>query len=151
MLLEGYQHVLVWMIHPLRFTLDSNVCAKISEIFTRMNYISPRRIVCNISIAGISLYPLVTLPHVHPSPRHLLLGVQGWPATEFSAAIAVVAAYLLLALLGPVIMSNFSPVESYPVRFVYNMVQVSSLPSQHLAKNTNLLYSLVTASYGERR
>lgn len=52
-------------------------------------------------------------------------GVQGWPLTEFSTALALIAGYLLLALGGPVIMSGFKPIDSYAVRFIYNMGQVS--------------------------
>ena len=46
--------------------------------------------------------------------------------TDFSTAMAIVAAYLLMVALGPTIMSKLQPIDSYPVRFVYNMVQVTS-------------------------
>lgn len=44
--------------------------------------------------------------------------------TDFSTAVAVVAAYLAVVALGPAIMSALKPIDSYPVRFVYNVVQV---------------------------
>lgn len=55
-------------------------------------------------------------------------GVQGWPLTEFSTALALIAGYLVLALGGPIIMSAFKPIDSYAVRFVYNIGQVSHSP-----------------------
>lgn len=44
--------------------------------------------------------------------------------TDFSTAVAIIAAYLAMVALGPVIMSLLKPIDSYPVRFVYNVVQV---------------------------
>lgn len=58
---------------------------------------------------------IVSMP---PPPR------QGWFLTDFASALAIVGAYLVLATVGPLIMSILPPIDSYPVRFVYNVVQV---------------------------
>lgn len=52
------------------------------------------------------------------------VNVQGWFLTDFSSAMAIVGAYLCMVTLGPMIMSQLSPIDSYPVRFVYNVIQV---------------------------
>ena len=57
----------------------------------------------------------------------LFLLSQGWFLTDFASALAIVGAYLLLATVGPLVMSMLPPIDSYPVRFVYNVVQVSIL------------------------
>lgn len=44
--------------------------------------------------------------------------------TDFSTAVAIIGAYLVMVVLGSAIMSLLKPIESYPVRFVYNVVQV---------------------------
>lgn len=55
---------------------------------------------------------------------------QGWFLTDFSAALAIVGAYLVMVTIGPKIMADASPIDSYPVRFVYNVVQVRQLPCE---------------------
>lgn len=44
--------------------------------------------------------------------------------TELATALAIVGLYLVMVTVGPKIMSGLSPIDSYPVRFVYNVVQV---------------------------
>lgn len=56
-----------------------------------------------------------------------VLQSQGWFLTDFAAALAIVGAYLVLATVGPKIMEGKEPIDSYPVRFVYNVVQVMRL------------------------
>lgn len=53
------------------------------------------------------------------------LNLQGWFLTDFATALAIVGAYLAMVTIGPKIMSGMDPIDSYPVRFVYNVVQVS--------------------------
>lgn len=52
------------------------------------------------------------------------LALQGWFLTDFATALAIVGAYLTMVTIGPKIMSGMEPIDSYPVRFVYNVVQV---------------------------
>lgn len=52
------------------------------------------------------------------------LNSQGWFLTDFPTALAIVTLYLVMVAVGPKIMSGLSPIDSYPVRFVYNVVQV---------------------------
>eukprot|EP00903_Cladosiphon_okamuranus_P006215 g6109.t1 len=49
---------------------------------------------------------------------------EGWFLTEFATALAIVGAYLAMVAIGPKIMSGMDPIDSYPVRFVYNVVQI---------------------------
>lgn len=44
--------------------------------------------------------------------------------TDFATALAIVGAYLAMVTIVPKIMSGLDPIDSYPVRFVYNVVQV---------------------------
>lgn len=49
---------------------------------------------------------------------------KGWFMTDFSSALAVVVAYLLFVAVGRRVMDKREPIDSYPVRFAYNLVQV---------------------------
>lgn len=51
--------------------------------------------------------------------------VQGWFLTDFATVLAIVIGYLAFVTIGPIVMSQLKPIDSYPVRFVYNVVQVS--------------------------
>ena len=46
--------------------------------------------------------------------------------TDFSSALAIVGVYLIFVVVGPMMMSTIPPIDSYPVRFVYNMIQVNA-------------------------
>ncbi|CAM9165048.1 unnamed protein product [Ectocarpus sp. 12 AP-2014] len=49
---------------------------------------------------------------------------KGWFLTDFATALAIVGAYLVMVTVGPKVMADMSPIDSYPVRFVYNVVQI---------------------------
>lgn len=46
--------------------------------------------------------------------------------TDFASAVAVLAVYLLFVGVGRVVMSKREPIDSYPVRFAYNLIQVKT-------------------------
>ncbi|CAM9239657.1 unnamed protein product [Choristocarpus tenellus] len=49
---------------------------------------------------------------------------KDWPLADFSSALAIMVAYLMFVVVGRVVMEKQQAVGTYPIQFVYNMVQV---------------------------
>lgn len=88
-----------------------------------------------LHVSSTRLYVLINLYRMYTSKVHELglfpctfllvrLTLQGWFLTDFATALAIVGLYLVMVAVGPKVMSGLSPIDSYPVRFVYNVVQV---------------------------
>lgn len=103
-------------------------CSFVSELYHQQIFLSPlggEDRSCLGTVSDVSIVPQEDTRMI--ASLFILFIVQGWPVTEFATALAITIGYLVFALAGPILMARSPPIDSYPVRFVYNIIQVRTV------------------------